>query len=60
MKTHKLYFDCKADAKIMKDYLTNIKADCEIKIKTLVLTGISYLEVKTKLTETEFKNLYNI
>jgi hypothetical protein len=60
MRKFTLYFDSKADAKMMSDYLLNIKADCKLKIKNLFLTNRSLVEVSTKLTEKEFRNLYNI
>lgn len=60
MKKFTLYFECKSDAKLMAEYLTNIKADCKFKIKSLFMTNTTLIKVSSKLSEREFKTLYNI
>jgi len=55
-----LYFESKSDAKLTTDYLSNIKADCKTTTTKLFLTNKCLVEVKTKLTENQFRNLYNI
>jgi len=60
MRTIVLSFDNTADAQVMQNYLLSVNASPKIKLVKLELLDITILKVKTKSSEREFKNLYNI
>jgi hypothetical protein len=68
MNIFKLHFDNKKDATIFMDSLpanrktkkTVINDNCRIDLRHLKFVRSAVLDVETKLTEQEFRNLYNL